>query len=286
LFERFNDQARRIVVLAQQEARRLDHNYIGTEHLLLGMLAEGKGVAAVALRGLGMSLEPTRSQVEAEVGRGKQSGSGHIPFTPPAKKALELALRESVTLDQPYVGTWALLLGLTQEEQSPATKILERNDASMAKVRAQVLQVLRDDPDLERGPAVPVRRATRLQLSPEAWHSLLPQVEIIEARLAAIEAHLGIATEAAEELSRTDEQIAAVRRQKEVAIDEQDFPTAAALRAQEKELLATRSRLAAEGRSPRPSAANAPAADASEVARLRTEIERLTALLREHDIDP
>src|SRR5947209_3701811 len=115
MFERFTDRARRVVVLAQEEARMLNHNYIGTEHILLGLIHEGEGVAAKALESLGISLEAVRSQVEEIIGQGGSSPSGHIPFTPRAKKVLELSLREALQLGHNYIGTEHILLGLIRE---------------------------------------------------------------------------------------------------------------------------------------------------------------------------
>ena len=116
MFERFTDRARRVVVLAQDEARMLDHNYVGTEHILLGLIHEGEGVAAKALESLGISLDAVRQQVEEIIGRGQQQApSGHIPFTPRAKKVLELSLREALQLGHTYIGTEHILLGLIRE---------------------------------------------------------------------------------------------------------------------------------------------------------------------------
>ena len=115
MFERFTDRARRVVVLAQEEARILSHNYIGTEHILLGLLREGEGVAAKALESLGLRLEAVRQQVEEIIGKGQQAPSGHIPFTPRAKKVLELSLREALQLGHDYIGTEHILLGLLSE---------------------------------------------------------------------------------------------------------------------------------------------------------------------------
>jgi len=115
MFERFTDRARRVVVLAQEEARMLNHNYIGTEHILLGLIHEGEGVAAKGLESLGISLEGVRAQVEEIIGQGQQAPSGHIPFTPRAKKVLELSLREALQLGHNYIGTEHILLGLIRE---------------------------------------------------------------------------------------------------------------------------------------------------------------------------
>jgi len=115
MFERFTDRARRVVVLAQEEARMLNHNYIGTEHILLGLIHEGEGVAAKALESLGISLDAVREQVQEIIGQGQQAPSGHIPFTPRAKKVLELSLREALQLGHNYIGTEHILLGLIRE---------------------------------------------------------------------------------------------------------------------------------------------------------------------------
>ncbi len=124
MFERFTDRARRVVVLAQEEARMLNHNYIGTEHILLGLIHEGEGVAAKALESLGISLEAVRSQVEEIIGQGQQAPSGHIPFTPRAKKVLELSLREALQLGHNYIGTEHILLGLIREGEGVAAQVL------------------------------------------------------------------------------------------------------------------------------------------------------------------
>ncbi|WP_427136543.1 ATP-dependent Clp protease ATP-binding subunit [Pseudarthrobacter sp. S9] len=142
MFERFTDRARRVVVLAQEEARTLNHNYIGTEHILLGLIREGEGVAAKALESLGISLEGVREQVQETVGQGQQSQPGHIPFTPRAKKVLELALREALQLGHNYIGTEHILLGLISEGEGVATQVLVKLGADLDQVRQQVIQLL------------------------------------------------------------------------------------------------------------------------------------------------
>ncbi|MDP1712797.1 MAG: ATP-dependent Clp protease ATP-binding subunit [Candidatus Nanopelagicaceae bacterium] len=142
MFERFTDRARRVVVLAQEEARMLNHNYIGTEHILLGLIHEGEGVAAKALESLGISLEAVRSQVEEIIGQGQQAPSGHIPFTPRAKKVLELSLREALQLGHNYIGTEHILLGLIREGEGVAAQVLMKLGADLARVRQQVIQLL------------------------------------------------------------------------------------------------------------------------------------------------
>jgi ATP-dependent Clp protease ATP-binding subunit ClpC len=142
VFERFTDRARRVVVLAQEEARLLNHNYIGTEHILLGLIHEGEGVAAKALESLGISLEAVRSQVEDIIGQGGSSPSGHIPFTPRAKKVLELSLREALQLGHNYIGTEHILLGLIREGEGVAAQVLVKLGADLSRVRQQVIQLL------------------------------------------------------------------------------------------------------------------------------------------------
>ena len=142
MFERFTDRARRVVVLAQEEARLLNHNYIGTEHILLGLIHEGEGVAAKALESLGISLEGVRGQVEELIGQGGSSPSGHIPFTPRAKKVLELSLREALQLGHNYIGTEHILLGLIREGEGVAAQVLVKLGADLSRVRQQVIQLL------------------------------------------------------------------------------------------------------------------------------------------------
>jgi ATP-dependent Clp protease ATP-binding subunit ClpC len=145
MFERFTDRARRVVVLAQEEARTLNHSYIGTEHVLLGLIHEGEGVAAKALESLGISLEAVRQQVEQIIGQGQQPSSGHIPFTPRAKKVLELSLREALQLGHNYIGTEHILLGLIREGEGVAAQVLVKLGADLNRVRQQVMQLLHGD---------------------------------------------------------------------------------------------------------------------------------------------
>ena len=142
MFERFTDRARRVIVLAQEEARMLNHNYIGTEHILLGLIHEGEGVAAKALESMGISLEDVRKEVEEIIGQGSQPHSGHIPFTPRAKKVLELSLREGLQMGHKYIGTEFLLLGLIREGEGVAAQVLTKLGADLPRVRQQVIQLL------------------------------------------------------------------------------------------------------------------------------------------------
>ena len=153
MFERFTDRARRVVILAQEEARLLNHNYIGTEHILLGLIHEHEGVAAKALESLDISLESVRAQVEEIIGPGGKEPEGHIPFTPRAKKVLELSLRESLQLGHNYIGTEHILLGLIHEGEGVAAQVLVKLGADLARVREQVIQLL----------------AAHEEVSPSAW---------------------------------------------------------------------------------------------------------------------
>jgi ATP-dependent Clp protease ATP-binding subunit ClpC len=142
VFERFTDRARRVVVLAQEESRMLNHNYIGTEHILLGLAHEGEGVAARALGSMNISLEAVRLQVEQIIGQGQAAPTGHIPFTPRAKKVLELSLREALQLGHNYIGTEHILLGLIREGEGVAAEVLQKLGADLDRVRQTVIQLL------------------------------------------------------------------------------------------------------------------------------------------------
>jgi len=198
MFERFTDRARRVVVLAQEEARFLNHNYIGTEHILLGLTHQG--VAAEALQSLGISLEAVRAQVEEIIGRGVQEPVGHIPFTPRAKKVLELSLREALQLGHNYIGTEHILLGLIREGEGVAAQVLVKLGADLSRVRQQVIQLLSS---YAGGEAAAEQAGARTRLVPMT----VP-----------------------EDLREAEEQLAQVRREKKAAIDTEDFEQAAALR--------------------------------------------------------
>jgi ATP-dependent Clp protease ATP-binding subunit ClpC len=143
MFERFTDRARRVVVLAQDEARGLNHNWIGTEHLLLAVIREGHGVGAKALESMQISLDAARQQVESLIGRGQNPvGDGHIPFTPRAKKVLELSLREALQLGHDYIGTEHILLGLIREGDGVAAQVLVSLGCDLNRARQQVIQLL------------------------------------------------------------------------------------------------------------------------------------------------
>lgn len=197
MFERFTDRARRVVVLAQEESQRLSHNYIGSEHLLLGLLAEQEGVAARALESLNVTLTAAREQVEEIIGPGQQTPHGHIPFTPRAKKILELALREALTMGSEVINTEHLLLGLIDEGDGVGAQILQRLGATAQAVREAVARLITAEPEagVVTGPgseprAVSVARPVRLRV--DALTEVTDLLASIDRRLSAIERHLGI----------------------------------------------------------------------------------------------
>lgn len=197
MFERFTDRARRVVVLAQEESQRLSHNYIGSEHLLLGLLAEREGVAARALESLNVTLTAAREQVEEIIGPGQQTPRGHIPFTPRAKKILELSLREALTMGSEVIDTEHLLLGLIDEGDGVGAQILQQRGATAQAVREAVARLISADPEAAEvtGPgseprAVSVTRQVRIR--DDALTEVKDLLASIDRRLSAIERHLGI----------------------------------------------------------------------------------------------
>jgi ATP-dependent Clp protease ATP-binding subunit ClpA len=275
MFERFTDRARRAVALAQDEARMLDHGWIGTEHILLGLIHEGEGVAAKALESLGISLDAVRQQVEEFVGRGQQAPSGHIPFTPRAKKVLELSLRESRQLGHNYIGTEHILLGLIREGDGVAAQVLVVLGADLDRVRRQVIELLRGHQGQDEGSADSwLGERAPAGLPEEA----LARFGALDRRLTALERWVGVRPD----LEDLDRAIAQVRREKEAAVDRQDFDAAVASRAREKQLLAAR----ADREKEQAGSAAGRRTVARELERLGTELERLRATLREHGIEP
>ena len=191
MFERFTDRARRVVVLAQEEARMLNHNYIGTEHILLGLIHEGEGVAAKALTAMGIRLDAMRQAVEDIIGRGQQEPFGHIPFTPRSKKVLELSLREALSLGSDYIGTEHILLALLREGDGVGAQILVGAGADLNRVRQQVINQLHRGRE-EDIPSPPVS-APRLSVSaptPSYEYQLVRRLTSFAVRLNAIEERL------------------------------------------------------------------------------------------------
>jgi ATP-dependent Clp protease ATP-binding subunit ClpC len=196
MFERFTDRSRRVVVLAQEEARVLKHDYIGPEHILLALVHEGEGVAARALTGLGLSLHAVREQVEELIGRGESEQRGHIPFTPRAKRVLELSLREALQLGHNYIGTEHILLGLLREGENVAAQVLVRMGIDLNRVRQEVVKLLGAAETAGGGAEAGPVRATRIARTAVTHDFLLAEVRSalagISERLAAIERHLGL----------------------------------------------------------------------------------------------
>jgi ATP-dependent Clp protease ATP-binding subunit ClpC len=199
MFERFTDRARRVVVLAQEEARMLSHGYIGTEHLLLGVIHEGGGASGAALESLSITLDDARAQVVSIVPRGQEPLSGHIPFTPRAKKILELSLREALDLGHSSIGPEHILLGIVREGQGVANQVLVNLGADGPRVRAEVIRFIQQgeaEAETEAEAEENVVRLppdVRLVGSPAQLARVMRRLDQIDGRLAAIERHLGIA---------------------------------------------------------------------------------------------
>jgi ATP-dependent Clp protease ATP-binding subunit ClpC len=183
VFERFTDRARRVVVLAQEEARMLNHNYIGTEHILLGLVREREGVAAKALGSLSIGLNAVRREVEEIIGQGQAAPTGHIPFTPRAKKVLELSLREALQLGHNYIGTEHILLGLIREGEGVAAQVLQKLGADLNRVRQTVIQILAgyaagaQDRVVEGGAEMEVGAEMEEELATETAPTAIPSAE-------------------------------------------------------------------------------------------------------------
>ena len=267
MFERFTDQARQVVALAQDEARLLNHDYIGTEHILLALIRQGTGIAAGALESLGIRLAAARRQVEEIIGLGQQDlPRGRIPLTPRAKKTLELALREAIALGNTSIGTEHILLGLIRggDGQSPAIQFLNGQGVVPNRVRQQVIGLL----SASRGEAgTGVRLVTAGGGKRKMQAELRGRLDSLEWRLSVLEQRVGTGLDVRD----VDREIAQVRRDKHTAIDAQDFENAAVLRDRERQLLSDRAAREQEW-------ATLPS--------LADEIARLSDLLRRHGIDP
>ncbi len=278
MFERFTARARRVVVLAQEEARMLNHNYIGTEHILLGLIREGEGQAAKALESLGISLEAVRQQVEETIGQGQQAPSGHIPFTARAKKVLELSLREALQLGQNYIGTEHILLGLLREGEGVAARVLVELGADLNRVRQQVIQLLHGwhSEELE---------AAHTELRPRpAGGSKRRLLAALQARVSAIESRLPVIEQrvcTGPDTGDLDRQIDQAHDEREAAADAQEYEQAASLRDRGKELLAEKAARQAEWSASHPDLASL----AEKCQELNSEIDRLRTLLRQHGLE-
>jgi Clp amino terminal domain, pathogenicity island component/UvrB/uvrC motif len=229
----------------------LNHDYVGTEHILLGLIHEGEGVAARALESLGISLEAVRQQIEEIIGQGQQAPSGHIDFTPRTKKVLELSSREALQLGHNYIGTEHILLGLIREGEGVAAQVLARLGADPSRVRQQVIELLHGSGGKEPEPAhAGLRERGLLSDGPDTGD--------------------------------LDQQIEQVRGQRQAAADAQEYERAASLRDQERRLLAERASRQEEWTAAHPDLPSL----AGQFRRLSAEIERLRALLRQHGIEP
>ena len=272
MFERFTDKAKRAVVLAQDESRLLSHNYVGGEHIMLGLLREGNGGAASALASLGVSYISVRAQVLEIVGQGQVQMLGHIPFDPHAKKVLQLSLREAMQLGHNYIGTEHILLGLLREGDNAAVQALVRLGVDLNQVRQAVTSRVPSRPVQDA--SWPNRAAWRLAKEGskrDLLTEILVNLEAIETRLATMERRVG----AGPDFRDLDRDLARIRREKETAITTQEFERAAQLRDREAQLFAERDSRQEDW-----------AAAHRDVPSLTAEIENLRALLREHGIEP
>ena len=243
MFERFTDRARRAMALAQEEAQR-HHSGVGTEHLLLGLIQEGEGVAAKALEALGISLETVSQQVQEIIGPAKPPPSRQSRFSPRARQVLKLSLREALQLGHHYIGTEHLLLGLMREGEGVAAQVLDKLGADLSGVRQQVIQVLQGyqgQEEPEAGRTAPRPGGARPG-QPGTLAEILRGVDSIDSRLSAMEQSVG----AGPEVSDLDERIAQARRDKESAASAEDYERAAQLRDRERQLLAEKSARQAE----------------------------------------
>jgi ATP-dependent Clp protease ATP-binding subunit ClpC len=264
MFERFTDRSRRVVVLAQEEARTLNHDHVGTEHILLGLVREDGGVAALALASLGITPESARRQVEEIVGRGETSpGAKHLSFTPQGRKVLQLSLREAMALGHGYVGTEHILLGMVREGEGAAARVLDAMGIGPDEIRREVIELVSARELREESGAARTARRGKRKRSAE----LRDQLDSLSWRLSVLEQRVGTAPD----LAQLDREISRVRCDKEAAIDAQDFENAAVLRDREQRLV--------DGKAAR-------LQEWAALPSLSDEVERLRDLLRLHGIDP
>jgi hypothetical protein len=286
MFERFTDRARRVVVLAQEEARLLHHRHIGTEHLLLGLIREEQGIAARVLAALDIELQVVRDRVREMSGEGSEAGpEGHIPFTPRVKRVLELSLREALQLGHDYIGTEHILLGLIRDGEGVAVHVLAELGADPNQIRQQVVGLAHGSrPRPGRGgrpePAevIVARRAVSGRMERTLASSFRVQLREVEARLSAVEQRVGFGPD----VSELDTEIVRVLGEKHAAADAQDYEQAAELRDAERRLAAAKAAKQGEWAAAHPDLATL----AEAVERLDGELERLRQLLRQHGIDP
>ena len=299
MFERFTDQARRVLALAQEEARMRNCSRVGTEHLLLGLIHERDGVAAQALESLGIGAEAVRRQIEEIIGQYPEPSAGYAEYTLRAKKALDLSRREALQLGHNHIGTEHILLSLIREGEGPAAQVLLELGADLSLVRQQVLLLLGDDAD-EGEAAVAAALAWAGAPRPGATASrpgagagavlgaaggeskllaeLLRRIEEMDARLSSVEQRLGTGPDVRD----LDLEIAQASRDKESAVDAEDYENAAVLRNKERQLLADRASRQKEWASGH---LDLPAVT-EKLHRLTDEVARLHALLRQKGIEP
>jgi hypothetical protein len=279
MFEKFTDRAGRVVVRVQEEARMLGHDYIGTEHLLLGLIHEGEGVAVRALESVGISPEAVRQQVQEIIGQGQQAPSGDIPFTPRAKKVLELSLREALR-DRDQISTGHILLGLIREGDGVAAQVLVKLGADLNRIRQEVFHLTHGGQGKEpssagarpRGSATDhlAHRINRIESRVSAFEF---RIDAIESRLSALEFRVGTGPD----VRGLDTEIAQARLAEEAAIGEQDFEAVTSLRDKQQQLIDEKASRQREWEAARPD----PKSLAEKVGQLSDEIEQLRGLLRQ-----
>jgi len=281
MFERFTDQARRVIALAQEEARTRNCPRVGTEHLLLGLIQEREGIALAALELLGISPEMVRRQVEEITGQGQgqEPSAGYAQYTLRAKKALDLSRREALQLGHHHIGTEHLLLSLIREGEGPAAQALLELGADLSLVRQQVLLLLSEEPgEAEPGSVPPVPGPGPAGGESGLLVEILSRIEDLDSRLSAVEQRMGTGPDTRD----LDQQIAQARREKESAVGAEDYETAAAQRDAERQLLADKASRQGEWASAH---LDLPAL-ADKLHRLTDEVGRLRGLLRQTGIEP
>jgi ClpA/ClpB-like protein/UvrB/UvrC motif-containing protein len=287
MFERFTDRARRVVVLAQEEARLLNHGYIGTEHILLGLIREEEGIAARALSALDIDLQAVRDRVSEICGLGEEAQlEGHIPFTPRAKLILELSLREALQLGHDYIGTEHILLGLVREGEGVAAQILLELGADLNRVRHRVIGLLTGSLSAQasRGERPePVGLSVHRRVIPSRRERLLAsslraRLSEVESRVSAVEQRVGFGPD----VSELDKEIVRVLGEKHAAADAQDYEQAADLRDTERRLTTEKSDKQREWSATHPDLMSL----AETVERLEAELERIRQMLSRHGIEP
>jgi ATP-dependent Clp protease ATP-binding subunit ClpC len=294
MFERFTDQARRVLALAQEEARVRNCNRVGTEHILMGLIHERDGLAAVALESLGIGAEAIRGKIEEITGQHPEPSGGYAEYTMRAKKALDLSRREALQLGHNHIGTEHILLSLIREGEGPAAQVLLELGADLGRVREQVLLLLGDGGQDDEPAEAPVPAASGAPAGrggaagpggpgggigeSKLLAEMLRRIEEMDSRLSSVEQRLG----AGPDVRDLDQQIAQARRDKESAVGAEDYENAAALRNRERQLLADKASREQEWTTAH---LDLPAL-ADKLHRLTDEVGRLRALLRQKGIEP